>query len=95
VKNRLKAGHGNKIFYKTTYLDILSWRRSFAKIAMAAPIIPVLPAGAAGTRLWPVSRDALCKWFLPLVAGGSTYQETLLGVRGPIFAPPIAITSRQ
>jgi mannose-1-phosphate guanylyltransferase/mannose-6-phosphate isomerase len=59
---------------------------------MTAPIVPVLLAGGAGTRLWPVSRDALPKQFLPLVGERSTYQETLLRVQGPMFAPPIVIT---
>jgi mannose-1-phosphate guanylyltransferase/mannose-6-phosphate isomerase len=55
-------------------------------------ITPVLLAGGAGTRLWPVSRDALPKQFLPLVGDRSTYQETLLRVQGPMFAPPVVIT---
>jgi mannose-1-phosphate guanylyltransferase/mannose-6-phosphate isomerase len=56
-------------------------------------IVPVLLAGGAGTRLWPVSRDALPKQFLPLVGPRSTYQETLLRVADPaLFAPPIVIT---
>ena len=60
---------------------------------MPSPIIPILLAGGAGTRLWPVSRDALPKQFLPLVGERSTYQETLLRVAGRrMFAPPIVIT---
>ena len=59
---------------------------------MPSPIIPVLLAGGAGTRLWPVSRDALPKQFLPLVGDRSTYQETLLRVKDPMFAAPIVIT---
>ena len=59
---------------------------------MASPIIPVLLAGGAGTRLWPVSRDALPKQFLPLVGERSSYQETLLRVNDPMFAQPIVIT---
>ena len=59
---------------------------------MPSPIIPVLLAGGAGTRLWPVSRDALPKQFLPLVGDRSTYQETLLRVQDPMFAAPIVIT---
>ncbi|HEX5210265.1 MAG TPA: mannose-1-phosphate guanylyltransferase/mannose-6-phosphate isomerase [Pseudolabrys sp.] len=59
---------------------------------MPSPIIPVLLAGGAGTRLWPVSRDALPKQFLPLVGDRSTYQETLLRVQEAMFAAPIVIT---
>jgi mannose-1-phosphate guanylyltransferase/mannose-6-phosphate isomerase len=59
---------------------------------MSSPIIPILLAGGAGTRLWPVSRDALPKQFLPLIGNRSTYQETLLRVQDAMFAPPIVIT---
>jgi mannose-1-phosphate guanylyltransferase/mannose-6-phosphate isomerase len=59
---------------------------------MSSPIIPILLAGGAGTRLWPVSRDALPKQFLPLIGNKSTYQETLLRVQDAMFAPPIVIT---
>jgi mannose-1-phosphate guanylyltransferase/mannose-6-phosphate isomerase len=56
-------------------------------------IIPVLLAGGTGTRLWPVSRDALPKQFLPLIGKRSTYQETLLRIASAeLFGPPIVIT---
>src|SRR5690242_9643176 len=58
-----------------------------------AKIVPVLLAGGAGTRLWPVSRDSLPKQFLPLIGERSTYQNTLRRVAdAAVFAPPIVIT---
>ena len=60
------------------------------------PIVPVLLAGGAGTRLWPVSRDALPKQFLPLVGDLSTYQQALLRVADrQHFAPAIVMTGGQ
>ena len=59
-------------------------------------IVPVLLAGGTGTRLWPVSRDALPKQFLPLIGKRSTYQETLLRVTdAELFGPPIVITGND
>jgi len=65
------------------------------RILMASPrIIPLVLAGGAGTRLWPVSRDAMPKQFLPLVGERSTYQQALMRVAaGDLFAPPIVMTS--
>ena len=56
-------------------------------------IVPLVLAGGAGTRLWPVSRDAMPKQFLPLVGEKSTYQQALMRVSGELFAPPIVMTS--
>ncbi|WP_244670587.1 sugar phosphate nucleotidyltransferase, partial [Rhodoplanes elegans] len=51
---------------------------------MARPrIVPLLLAGGSGTRLWPVSRDAMPKQFLPLVGDRSTYQQALARVSNP------------
>lgn len=40
----------------------------------ASPIVPVILSGGAGTRLWPLSREAAPKPFMPLPDG-----DTLLG----------------
>jgi mannose-1-phosphate guanylyltransferase len=40
-------------------------------------IVPLILAGGQGTRLWPMSRSARPKQFLPLVGDLSLYQETL------------------
>jgi len=59
---------------------------------MSSQIVPVILAGGTGTRLWPVSRDAMPKQFLALTGLRTTYQETLLRVAHPMFAPPVVIT---
>ncbi|MFH7325869.1 mannose-1-phosphate guanylyltransferase/mannose-6-phosphate isomerase [Desulfurivibrio sp. C05AmB] len=40
-------------------------------------IVPVVLAGGAGTRLWPLSRELYPKQFLPLVGEMTMLQETL------------------
>lgn len=56
-------------------------------------VVPVIMAGGAGTRLWPMSRESAPKQFIPLLKDGiSTFQATLQRVAGPEFAAPIVIT---
>lgn len=55
---------------------------------------PVVLCGGAGTRLWPVSREALPKQFIPLIGNRSTFQQVLQRTGSPeLFAPPIVITN--
>ncbi|WP_284778403.1 mannose-1-phosphate guanylyltransferase/mannose-6-phosphate isomerase [Agrobacterium sp. lyk4-40-TYG-31] len=59
-------------------------------------IIPVLLAGGAGSRLWPVSRDQLPKQFQPLVGSFSTYQQTLKRVSdAALYDEPLVITNED
>ena len=63
---------------------------------METPIIPILLTGGSGTRLWPVSRDAMPKQFLPLFGEKSTFQQTLNRVSNPnLFSTPIVLTSES
>src|SRR4249920_2027511 len=81
VKGRLEARCPPHTSFKCSPQNVMS------------KIVPVILAGGAGTRLWPVSRDALPKQFLPLVGERSTYQDTLLRVSdSSLFGPPIVIT---
>jgi mannose-1-phosphate guanylyltransferase/mannose-6-phosphate isomerase len=57
----------------------------------ATPIQPVIMSGGAGTRLWPMSRQARPKQFLPLTSERSLFQETALRLSGPGFLPPLVI----
>lgn len=62
----------------------------------AGKITPVLLAGGAGSRLWPVSRDQLPKQFQPLVGLLSTYQQTLKRVSEPtLYADALVITNND
>lgn len=45
-------------------------------------IVPVILCGGSGTRLWPLSRKALPKQFVPLIEGKSLLQLTLQRVAG-------------
>ena len=40
------------------------------------PLQPVLLSGGSGTRLWPLSREAYPKQFLPLVGEDTMLQAT-------------------
>src|SRR5215831_16690410 len=41
------------------------------------PLVPIILSGGAGTRLWPLSREAAPKPFMPLPGNGSA-GDTLL-----------------
>jgi mannose-1-phosphate guanylyltransferase/mannose-1-phosphate guanylyltransferase/mannose-6-phosphate isomerase len=59
-------------------------------------IVPVILCGGSGTRLWPRSRAARPKPFLPLVGEATLFEETLR--RCPAddgFAPPVVIAGAK
>jgi mannose-1-phosphate guanylyltransferase len=61
---------------------------------VADPIVPVILAGGQGTRLWPLSRSARPKQFLPLTGPESLFQETLRRVSDPaLYAPALVLTN--
>ncbi|WP_152045321.1 mannose-1-phosphate guanylyltransferase/mannose-6-phosphate isomerase [Aureimonas psammosilenae] len=63
---------------------------------MTNRITPIVMAGGAGTRLWPVSRDTMPKQFITLLEGGeSTFQATIRRVTGSDFDRPVVITSND
>ncbi|MCC7046247.1 MAG: mannose-1-phosphate guanylyltransferase/mannose-6-phosphate isomerase [Alphaproteobacteria bacterium] len=62
---------------------------------MTKSIRPLIICGGAGTRLWPLSRNSLPKQFVPLLGEHSSFQETVLRVRGPDFVDrPLVLTNR-
>lgn len=57
------------------------------------PIRPVILAGGAGTRLWPLSTAARPKHLLPLLGEQSLFEQTLERF-GDVFAPPIVVANQ-
>ena len=55
-------------------------------------IHPVILCGGSGTRLWPSSRKAYPKQFVPLLGSESLFQTTLRRFADPRFAAPLIIT---
>jgi len=59
-------------------------------------IVPVILCGGAGSRLWPLSRDATPKQFLSLIGEGTLLQNTLRRVSDrEVFAPPVVVTGAE
>lgn len=58
-----------------------------------APFVPVVPAGGAGTRLWPLSRRARPKFLLDLRGEGRSLLQRTLDRLAPLAdRPPIVVT---
>ena len=63
-------------------------------------IRPVILAGGAGTRLWPLSREHYPKQFLSLLGEGTMLQQTVLRARaveqfGAESAPPLVVCNED
>ncbi|MDE1942878.1 MAG: NTP transferase domain-containing protein, partial [Betaproteobacteria bacterium] len=59
-----------------------------------ASLMPVILCGGSGTRLWPLSRQALPKQFVPLVGVKSLLQLTLERVR-LLAAEALAVAAEE
>lgn len=55
-------------------------------------LVPVILSGGSGTRLWPLSREAHPKQFLPLLGEHSLLQSTWLRLRGLDAGAPLLVT---
>ena len=57
------------------------------------PFVPVIPAGGAGTRLWPLSRRSRPKFLLDLTGEGRSLLQRTLDRLAPLAdRPPIVVT---
>ncbi len=60
-----------------------------------ASVFPVVLSGGSGTRLWPWSRKAYPKQFLPLTGENSLFQQTLLRLSDELFARPVILCNND
>ena len=58
-------------------------------------IYPVIMSGGAGSRLWPLSRNARPKQLLPLVTDKTMVQETVLRFSDNLFADPVFVCNEK
>ena len=59
-------------------------------------LYPVILSGGSGSRLWPLSRTALPKQFLPLVSEHTLFQETFLRLKDfPGIAAPLVVCNNE
>jgi mannose-1-phosphate guanylyltransferase / mannose-6-phosphate isomerase len=59
-------------------------------------IYPVILSGGSGTRLWPMSREAMPKQFLPLLDGSTPFRATLARIRAiPGAKAPIVVANQD
>jgi mannose-1-phosphate guanylyltransferase / mannose-6-phosphate isomerase len=59
------------------------------------PVSPFILCGGAGTRLWPISREAFPKQFHKLSGPESLFQQTFGRLSGDLFADPCVIASHR
>jgi mannose-1-phosphate guanylyltransferase/mannose-6-phosphate isomerase len=60
-----------------------------------AQLQPVLLSGGSGTRLWPLSREAYPKQFLPLAGDDTMVQATWLRVEALADLAPIVVANEE
>ena len=63
-------------------LNVIAAYSIMMVLILMVGIFPVILAGGAGTRLWPVSRESMPKQFVSLVGKRSLFQQSVLRFMG-------------
>ena len=58
-------------------------------------MIPVILSGGSGSRLWPLSREAYPKQFLPLLTRDSMFQQTLARLPKEEVEAPVVVANEE
>ncbi|MEP2613728.1 mannose-1-phosphate guanylyltransferase/mannose-6-phosphate isomerase [Marinobacter alexandrii] len=58
-------------------------------------MIPVILSGGSGSRLWPLSREAYPKQFLPLLTRDSMFQQTLARLPKDKVEAPVVVANEE
>lgn len=58
-------------------------------------MIPVILSGGSGSRLWPLSRQAFPKQFLPLLSEDSMFQQTLARLPKDDVEAPVVVANDE
>ncbi len=64
-------------------------------IEVSSEVLPVLLSGGSGTRLWPLSREAYPKQFLPLVGDDTMLQATWRRVAALSRPAPLVVANEE
>ncbi|UQN30011.1 mannose-1-phosphate guanylyltransferase [Brachybacterium kimchii] len=90
------ASHDDPLTAPREVPDQVSGHDPGRTAAPVRPFVPVIPAGGAGTRLWPLSRADRPKFLLdPLGQGRSLLQATLARVEPSADRPAIVVTGAR
>ena len=58
-------------------------------------VLPFVLCGGAGTRLWPLSREALPKQFHKIGGAETLFQQTFHRLQGDLFGKPWVLSNQQ
>jgi mannose-1-phosphate guanylyltransferase/mannose-6-phosphate isomerase len=62
---------------------------------MMSEILPFILSGGAGTRLWPLSREALPKQFHKITGQETLFQQTCRRLTGDFFGNPYVLANQK